>query len=70
MHKEVIKKTSVCDGCMYGSYPEVTITARNFSSLLERALYFNIATPKIQKFTKEELIQIAKKTINEQSIIN
>ena len=70
IHSDVMKKTSVCDGCMYGSYPEVTITARNFSSLLERALYFNISTPKIQKFTKEELIKIAKKTLNEQNIIN
>ena len=70
IHSDVIKKTSVCDGCMYGSYPEVTITARNFSSLLERALYFNISTPKMKKLNKDELIDIAKKTINEQNIIN
>tara|TARA_A100001011_G_scaffold300581_1_gene313940 strand:+ start:386 stop:1552 length:1167 start_codon:yes stop_codon:yes gene_type:complete len=70
IHSDVLKKTSVCDGCMYGSYPEVTITARNFSSLLERALYFNISTPKMKKLNKDELIDIAKKTINEQNIIN
>ena len=67
---EVKGVVSSCEGCMYGSYPEVTITARNFSSLLERALYFNISTPKMKKLNKDELIDIAKKTINEQNIIN
>ena len=70
VHAEVVKKTSVCDGCMYGSYPEVTITARNFTALLERAMYFNLSTPKMSKLNKNELISIAENIIHEQKNIN
>lgn len=70
IHKEVLKQTSVCNGCMYGSYPEVTITARNFMSLLERVKYFNFSTPKIKKLSKKELLTIVEETLNEQNKIN
>ena len=35
--------TQSCSGCMYGSYPEITISARYFKPMLERAqLFFQI----------------------------
>ena len=39
---------------MYGSYPEVTITARYLSAFIERLKYFSLKTPKLKntKFLK------------------
>ncbi|MDC0253269.1 radical SAM protein [Bacteriovoracales bacterium] len=41
VHKEVEKYTLNCDGCMYGSYPEISITARYFKPFWERFFFFN-----------------------------
>jgi hypothetical protein len=45
---------------MYGSYPEITVTARYLKPLINRFLYFNKNTPKLQKLSTEEMIDIAK----------
>ena len=37
---------------MYGSYPEVTITARYLSAFIERLKYFSLKTPKLKKNIK------------------
>ena len=50
---------------MYGSYPEITITARYLSAFIERLKYFNLNTPKLKKFSTDELRQIATDIINE-----
>ena len=34
-----------CGGCLYGSFPEMTITARWFRPLMQRALFFNTRRP-------------------------
>ena len=52
---------------MYGSYPEVTITARYLSAFLERLKYFNFKTPKLKKFSANELREIASNILNEQA---
>ena len=52
---------------MYGSYPEITITARYMKSFFERVKYFNIKPPKIKKLKNEELQEIANEILNEQS---
>ena len=50
---------------MYGSYPEITITARYLSAFLERLKYFNLNTPKLKKFSSQELREIATEILNE-----
>lgn len=58
--------TKSCNGCMYGSYPEITITARYVKAFFERIKYFNYKPPKIKKLSNEELQLIAIETLNEQ----
>ena len=58
--------TKVCGGCMYGSYPEITITARYLKAFMERIKYFNFKPPKIKKYTSEQLQTIASEILNEQ----
>lgn len=65
IHKDIYKVTKGCIGCMYGSYPEVTITARYFSAFLERLKYFNLKTPKLKKFSVQELKDIVFDILNE-----
>ena len=65
IHQDVYKITKKCNGCMYGSYPEVTITARYFSAFVERLKYFNLGTPKLQKFSTNELQNLATEILNE-----
>jgi MoaA/NifB/PqqE/SkfB family radical SAM enzyme len=58
--------TKSCNGCMYGSYPEITITARYIKAFFERLNYFNYKPPKIKKLSSEQLQSIAIETLNEQ----
>ena len=58
--------TKSCNGCMYGSYPEITITARYVKAFFERIKYFNYKPPKIKKLSNEQLQLIALETLNEQ----
>ena len=57
--KEVTKK---CEGCMYGSYPEITISMRFMSAKIQRFKTF-ISSPPEKKWPieYEELIDIANK---------
>ena len=59
IHKEIFSFTRNCGGCMYGSYPEITVTARYLKPLFSRFLYFNKNTPKLKKIDSEEMIDIA-----------
>ena len=67
IQKIVYPITNNCNGCMYGSYPEITITARNLTAFIERLKYFNYQPPKIKKLKFEELQNIAKEILNEQN---
>ena len=64
---DVFKVTKKCNGCMYGSYPEVTITARYFSAFIERMKYFSLNTPKLKKVNYNHLQKLASKILNEQN---
>jgi hypothetical protein len=58
--KSVNKIVSGCDGCMYGSYPEMTITMRYMAAMLQRARLFLSAPPaKNWPLEYDELIDIA-----------
>ena len=63
--KDVEPIVSQCPGCMYGSYPEISITAHYFSGFLDRLKVFT-QTPlkKPWPLTKENLLEIAQE-INE-----
>lgn len=67
IQKIVYPITNNCNGCMYGSYPEITITARNLTAFIERLKYFNYQPPKIKRLKFEELQNIAKEILNEQN---
>ena len=59
IHESVYAYTRPCDGCMYGSYPEITLTARFLKPMIERFLYFNVNSPKLQKLSTQEMRDIA-----------
>lgn len=40
MFAEAYSRTKACSGCMYGSFPEISISARFYRPLIERALIF------------------------------
>ena len=67
IYNDVYKVTKKCNGCMYGSYPEVTITARYLSAFVERMQYFNFKTPKLKKVDVRYLQNVALDILNEQS---
>lgn len=58
--RDVEPFTRGCDGCMYGSYPEITITARFLGPLLERALFFRGRSPTLAKLDVPALIAQAR----------
>ena len=67
VHDDVFKITKKCNGCMYGSYPEVTITARYLSAFIERFKYFNFKTPSLKKVNAKYLQNLASEILNEQN---
>jgi len=54
--------TSRCTGCMYGSFPEISISARFFRPMLQRAGLFLGSGPKhrLQKLSAEEMMELAR----------
>lgn len=63
---EVSKITRTCNGCMYGSYPEMTISMRYMAAKLQRVQTFLTAPPeKRWPLTYEHLLDLAEKIRNE-----
>ena len=61
--KEVANVTSKCEGCMYGSYPEITISMRFLAAKIQRIKTFFISPPeKNWPISYEKLIEIALET--------
>ena len=60
--EEVLKTTRACSGCMYGSYPEMTIAMRYLAAKWERMKLF-LASPPVKKwpFTYEQMVAIAER---------
>jgi MoaA/NifB/PqqE/SkfB family radical SAM enzyme len=63
---EVLKITSACSGCMYGSYPEMTISMRYLKAKMERIKTF-ITSPPEKKWpvSYEQMLAIAERIRNE-----
>ena len=59
---EVLRTTRACSGCMYGSYPEMTIAMRYLAAKWERAKLF-LAAPPAKKWpvSYEEMLAIAER---------
>ena len=58
--KEVFSVAKVCNGCMYGSYPEMTISMRFLAAKLQRIkTFFTAPPPKNWPFSYEQLLGIA-----------
>lgn len=61
VHESVERFTQRCGGCMYGSYPEITITARYLKPLVERFRFFNTdAHQRLVPMGEEEMLGIAR----------
>jgi MoaA/NifB/PqqE/SkfB family radical SAM enzyme len=64
--KEVAHVAKTCDGCMYGSYPEMTISMRFMKAKLQRIGTFMASPPeKNWPLTYDELLSLAEKISNE-----
>lgn len=60
LRREVHSVTSACGGCLYGSFPEMTITNRFMKPMLRRTLFFNGSKKKLlKKYSKDEMLAIA-----------
>ncbi len=60
-HQHVLPITKACDGCLYGSYPEISTTARFFSAMLDHAKIL-LASTRLEKkwpLSAEEIFAIA-----------
>ncbi len=60
--KGIQEKSKACSGCLYGSYPEITISARFAKAALERTkLFLAESRAEIKNLSPEELTKLAKR---------
>jgi len=61
IRNEVTAVTSECTGCMYGSFPEISISTRFFVPMLRRAklFLFDGVDRQLKRLSKGEIIEIA-----------
>ncbi|TFH24438.1 MAG: radical SAM protein [Myxococcales bacterium] len=61
VHREAYSVVRNCAGCMYGSYPEITITARFLKPMLQRFVFFNLETDNLLKpLSEAEIVEVAR----------
>ena len=61
IHRTVYGYTRSCAGCMYGSYPEISITARYLKPFLQRLLFFTTKTTNLlAKLSAAEMLEVAR----------
>lgn len=72
LRDQVKKITSRCSGCMYGSFPEITITARYYKAMISRAKLFltNGHHRKLERLTAEEMMELAEEIGKEEGLIS
>jgi hypothetical protein len=67
--EKVAKITRACDGCMYGSYPEMTISMRYLAAKFQRVGTFLTSPPeKNWPLSYEQLLAIAEKIRSEDRV--
>jgi MoaA/NifB/PqqE/SkfB family radical SAM enzyme len=65
MFEEASGVARSCSGCMYGSFPEITISARYFRPMLDRARLFLRGGPQrsLVPMTTDGLLELARETL-------
>ena len=64
--KEIREITSQCEGCNFGSFPEMTLSSRSLSTIKERLfLQFKAKKYGIKQISEEEIFRIAKEVRGE-----
>jgi len=63
--------TSACAGCMYGSFPEITISSRFFIPMLRRAKLFLIegTDRKLERHTAPHMMEIAREIARDRGLL-
>lgn len=60
LRREVHGIAAACSGCLYGSFPEMTISSRFLQPMLKRFLFFNSRRHRqLARLSKEEMLQVA-----------
>lgn len=63
--KEVKEIARMCEGCNFGSFPEMTLSARSFSTIKERILLqIKAKSQEFRKLSEEEMLNIIKNIKN------
>jgi hypothetical protein len=59
--EEAHKIAAACPGCLFGSFPEITISARWLGPMLRRALSFSRADTRraLRRISERELLELA-----------
>lgn len=69
-HQQILPITRSCDGCLYGSYPEISTTARFVSAMWDHAKILLAGTRLEKKWpiSAEEMFQIADEILKEHPV--
>ncbi len=70
LRKEIDTITSACTGCMYGSFPEITISSRFYLPMVKRGFLFltNSHKRKLQKYSPSDMHKIAQDILREEGL--
>jgi len=67
--KKVLGVTSACSGCMYGSYPEITISMRFLAAKMQRVQQFFTSPPaKPWPVSYDHLLGLAERFRREEAV--
>ncbi len=65
--------TNKCEGCMYGSFPEITVTSRFFMPMIRRAHLFLLNSNRdrqLKAYPVEKMKEIAANIVNDRNKLN
>ena len=71
LRSQARKITSRCSGCMYGSFPEISVSARYFVPMFRRAKLFltNSVQRRLNPITAEEMTELAQRIAKENGLL-
>ncbi|MDH5180607.1 MAG: radical SAM protein [Gammaproteobacteria bacterium] len=71
IREQVFNVTSGCSGCMYGSFPEISISTRFFVPMFRRArlFLFDGVDRQLKRLSKEEIMAVANQVAHESGLI-
>ena len=66
-HQQILPIARACDGCMYGSFPEISTTARFYSAMWDHAKILLAGTRMVKNWplSADELFAIADQILTE-----